>query len=282
MRAMSVAIVGPGNLGSALAVSLAGSSVKLDSIVARPGGRSLQKARVLAKRVGCQAVVDVEMVKANVLWFCVPDSMIQDAAKLFANLGSLRGRIALHSSGALTSDELDVVRQKGARVASVHPLMTFVGQSAPDLRGVPFAMEGDREAVQVARVLVKKLGGDPYSIRKQDKVAYHAWATFASPLLTALLATTQQVAKLAGLRPDTARRRMTPILLQTLANYSQYGAARGFSGPIVRGDVETVRRHLRVLRRVPQARDAYVALARAAVQDLPVKRRGGMKRALSW
>ncbi len=66
---------------------------------------------------------------------------------------------------------------------------------------------------------------------------------------------------------------MLPILQQTLSNYMKLGAANSFSGPIVRGDVEIVKRHLLVLREIPAAREVYVALAKAALQYLPVKNR---------
>jgi predicted short-subunit dehydrogenase-like oxidoreductase (DUF2520 family) len=163
--------------------------------------------------------------------------------------------------------------------------MTFVQgalmrESRPALAGVSFAVEGDVRAVRVGRRVVKDLGGKAYSIRKEDKAAYHAWGTFASPLLTALLATTEQVAALAGVKQSEARRRMLPILRQTLANYAELGAARGFSGPIVRGDGDTVRRHLRVLGVTPAARAVYLELARAALQYLPAKNRQSLKRIL--
>jgi predicted short-subunit dehydrogenase-like oxidoreductase (DUF2520 family) len=217
---------------------------------------------------------------ANVLWFCVPDAEIALAARSFAGKIRWKGKVALHSSGALTSDELAILRERGAVVASVHPMMTFVRGSRPSLAGVPFAVEGDTAAIRVARRMVKDLGGSAYSIRKKDKAAYHAWGTFASPLLTALLATTEQVAAAAGVSRKAARARMTPILLQTLANYAEVGAASGFSGPIIRGDVDTVNRHLRVLRGVPAAREVYVALARAALQYLPAKNKNALKRVL--
>ena len=117
-------------------------------------------------------------------------------------------------------------------MASVHPLMTFVRGSRPPLAGVPFAIEGDRKAVQVARQIVLDLGGNPYSIRKKDKAAYHAWGAFTSPLLTALLATGEQVARMAGVDRISARKRMVPILFQTLANYASFGPAGAFSGPL--------------------------------------------------
>jgi predicted short-subunit dehydrogenase-like oxidoreductase (DUF2520 family) len=218
-----------------------------------------------------------------VIWFCVPDAEIARVARALAGKVDWKGRVALHSSGALTSDELAVLRGRGASAASVHPLMTFVPGSRPSLAGVPFALEGDAAALRVARHVLEDMGSHVYAIRKKDKAVYHAWGTFASPLFTVLLATAEQVAALAGVNRKAAKRRMIPILLQTLANYAAFDAAGAFSGPIVRGDVDTVQRHLRVLRNVPAAREVYAALTRAALQYLPVKRKNSLKRALdSW
>jgi len=215
-------------------------------------------------------------IDAEVVWLCVPDGAIAEVAQLLARKTDWKGRIALHSSGALSSDELAALRRRGAAVASVHPMMTFVAGalqagSGPALAGVPFAIEGDAAALRTSKRLVKDLGGKAYAIRPQDKAAYHAWGTFASPLLTALLATTEQVAAAAGVQRREAKRRMLPILRQTLANYAAFDAGRSFSGPIIRGDAETIRRHLRVLREVPAAREVYAALAKAAVRYLPGK-----------
>ncbi len=281
-----VVVVGAGNLGSALAVSLAAAGYVIDSIVARRHGASLNRAQKLATEVGALAIIDLPAkMRAELIWFSVPDGEIARAArdlggKLDWKKPEWKKKIALHSSGAVSSDELDVLRRRGAAVASVHPMMTFVRGSRPNLAGVSFAIEGDLVAVRAARRIVRDVGGHAFSIRKRDKPAYHAWGTFASPLFDALLATTEQVASVAGVPSKEARRRIVPILQQTLANYAALGAAGAFSGPIVRGDVETVKRHLRVLRNVPQAREVYSALAKAALHYLPSKRRKALSKIL--
>lgn len=275
-----ISIVGAGNLGDALAVALRAAGYAIDSVISRSHRESLRKARNLARRVGARALVGPEHMRAELVWFCVPDSQIAAAANVLAQ-GSWRAKIALHSSGALSSDELISLRRQGASVASVHPLMTFVERGKPRLDGVPFAIEGDAAAVHAARRIVRDLGGQPYSIRKKDKAAYHAWATFASPLLTALLATTEQVARLAGVRRRDAVKRMMPILRQTLENYAAFGGPNAFSGPIIRGDIDTIERHLQVLRKLPAAREVYSALAEAALQHLPAKNKNALKRTLN-
>jgi predicted short-subunit dehydrogenase-like oxidoreductase (DUF2520 family) len=282
-----VAIVGAGNLGSALAVALRDAGYPIAVVIAHTRGASLKKAERLAAQVGARASIDLSGVRAGLVWFCVPDAEIARAARSFASanksIGKFgwKGAVALHSSGALNSDELAPLRRRGAAVASVHPMMTFVRGSRPSLAGIPFAIEGDAVAVRVARRIVHDLGSRAYSIRKQDKAAYHAWGTFASPLFTALLATTEQVATLAGVNRKEAKRRMIPILLQTLVNYAAFDAADAFSGPIIRGDVDTVRRHLRVLRSVPAARRVYRALAASALQYLPAGNKNTLKQVLT-
>jgi predicted short-subunit dehydrogenase-like oxidoreductase (DUF2520 family) len=278
-----VAIVGAGNLGTVLAPALRQAGYRIEAIIARSRGGSLKRAQRVGRQLGAYASTDLSAAaRAQLIWFCVPDAQISRAAKSVVDVREWKGIVVLHSSGALTSDELDVLRGRGAAVASVHPLMTFVRGSRPSFAGVPFALEGDAIALRVARRVVRDLGGRAYPIRKSDKAAYHAWGTFASPLFTALLATTEKVATLAGVSRKEAKRRMLPILQQTLTNYANFGATGAFSGPIVRGDVDTVKRHLRVLSGAPATRELYAELARAALYYLPAKHKNKLKKILDF
>ncbi len=123
-------------------------------------------------------------------------------------------------------------------------------------------------------------GGTTYAIKKRNKVLYHAFGSFASPLVIALMASLERVAKAAGIKPENIKTMMVPLLWQTLRNYLQHDAGAAFSGPLARGDVATVRRHLEELKAVPEARAVYVALASAALKNLPVKNRKAMEREL--
>ena len=280
-RKPRVGIVGAGNLAGALALALRGTGYRIDQIITRDRPASLRRARQLAGQVGASAVIRGKAnIRADLVWFCVPDGSIAGAAEVLKEAANWTDKVALHSSGALSSDVLAELRRRGAAVASVHPFMTFVRGSRPALLGVPFAIEGDTAAVRIARQVVKSLGGHAHSIRKQDKAAYHAWGTFASPLLTALLVTSEQIAAAAGAPGKVARRRMLPIIEQTLANYAAFGGAGAFSGPIIRGDVDTIKQHLRILRNMPIASEVYVGLARAALAYLPGKNKGALEKSL--
>jgi predicted short-subunit dehydrogenase-like oxidoreductase (DUF2520 family) len=277
-----IAIVGAGNLATALTVSLRAAGYGIEQIISRAGGASLRRARRLAREVeaGAVSASQVQPIEAKIVWFCVPDHAIAHAAESLSKGTAWKGKVALHSSGALTSDELVALRRRGAAVASVHPLMTFVRGSRPALAEVPFAIEGDSKAARIARSIIRDLRGWAFSIGKEQKQLYHAWGMFVSPLFTALLASSEDVAAAAGINRKAARAKMLPILMQTLANYARLGAPGSFSGPIARGDLETVKKHLTVLREIAGAREVYIALAHMALRDLSVKNRTGLEKIL--
>jgi len=277
---IGVTIVGPGRLGSALALELKRAGYPVREIVSRTGRISVQRARSLARKVGAKAIELGTPFAGQLVWLCVPDAAIASIGRTLAKSGPWAGKIVLHPSGALGSAELTALRHAGASVASAHPLMTFVSNSKPSFKGVPFAFEGDPRAVRVARQMIRDLGAQAFTVDARSKSAYHAWSTFSSPLLIALLVTAEQVARIAGVPPRAARRRMLPILEQTLENYSVLGPAAAFSGPLIRGDAQTVAAHLRALQSSPAAHKAYIALAESALKHLPVKNREQIARLL--
>ena len=290
-RKPTVAIVGSGSLASFLSPALRDAGYQITEIImrARPGTESKRRGRALARKVGASAVtVEDAALDASALWLCVPDGQIRAASSALAERvsvsatrpGATRSRVAFHSSGALLSDDLAPLRAVGFAVASVHPLMTFVSGARPSLNRVPFAVEGDAAATKIARRIVRNLGAESFILPLGRKAAYHAWATMTSPLLVAYLVTLEAAAREAGLSRADARRMSQPIILQTIANYKRLGPANSFSGPFIRGDAETVAKHLALLKTNPVTRAVYVALARAALKQLPVKNRDELRRLL--
>jgi len=274
----TISIVGAGSLGTALTVRLREAGYGIKEIVWRGGSDRRRRAQEqLAQAAGAKLVLlEQAALAADVLWLAVPDDAIASCAHAIAMRG-FKSPVVLHSSGALTSDELKPLRQKGAAVAAVHPLMSFVAGEPPVLRDVLFSLEGDRTAVALAKRIVRGLEGVPFTIAKKHKPLYHAFGAFTSPLLMAHFAAAEAVAEKAGVPPREARRAMRPIVMRTLQNYFKGGAAKAFSGPLVRGDVETVRKHLSALKGTPRERNLYLALVQEALERLPVaeKRRIG-------
>jgi predicted short-subunit dehydrogenase-like oxidoreductase (DUF2520 family) len=134
-------------------------------------------------------------------------------------------------------------------------------------------LEGDATAVKVAAGIARALGGTSFQLKRKDKPLYHALGAFSSPLFVAQMAATEKIGRILGLKPEQTRRVIAPILQKTLRNYLEHGPAAAFSGPMIRGDAETIERNLRALKRVPGTAEIYRALAGVAVHELPVKDR---------
>jgi predicted short-subunit dehydrogenase-like oxidoreductase (DUF2520 family) len=280
-RPLTISIVGPGNLGSALALTLPAAGHPVTSLAVRKTGTGMRHVRTLAKQIKSRVVMlGNEPLAGEIVWLTVPDDAIAAVARSLSKSQDWKGKFVFHSSGALTSEELAPLRQLGARVASVHPMMTFVRGAAPEMTGVSFAVEGDTAAVRAARRIVEDLGASAFLIDRRKKVLYHTFGSFSSPLVIALLASMEQVALAAGIRKADIKPIMTPLLWQTLSNYLKKDAASAFSGPLVRGDVATIKRHLAELKQLPEVRQVYVALAKSSLRHLPVKNRKLIEREL--
>lgn len=276
----SVTLIGAGNLARALGAGLVGAGYTIDAIAVRDRAASIAHARSLARKLGAQmATIDDLDLLSTIVWLCVRDDAITLTAAQLAAKGNFSGS-AFHSSGALNSSALDPLRAAGGKVASVHPLMTFVSGPAPSLERVWFGMEGDAAALRVARRIVNDLRGEPLLLRGEAKALYHAWGSFCSPLVIALLAAGEEVAEAAGIPKADAARAARPLVRRTIENYLESGAAAAFSGPLARGDMATVARNLEALRTLPRAQAIYAQLARSALRNLPVRNRSQLRRLL--
>ena len=278
-RKPAVTIVGPGSLGGALAMALHAAGYAVPEIVYH---QDQVRASALAKRVGAKAIALEQFEPSGqLMWICVPDAQISQIGASMARSGTWNGKTVFHSSGALTSEELGPFSWKGAAIASVHPMMSFVRGSTAKFKGVAFALEGNAGAMKMAAQIAKDLGGTSFELKKEDKPLYHALGAFSSPMMMALFAAAERIGRELGLSAEQTREVTGPILRKTLENYLQLGSAGSLSGPLTRGDAMTVRRNLEALVRVPGAAEIYKALARVAVEDLPVKNQVDLKKALS-
>jgi predicted short-subunit dehydrogenase-like oxidoreductase (DUF2520 family) len=280
-RRPTITLIGPGNLARVLGLALRAAGYTIDEIVSRDAPDSRKRARALARQVGARAATYADArLASNIIWLCVSDDAIAPTASALARRAGWKGKIALHSSGARSSRELEPLCRRGAAIGSLHPMQSFVRASHATLAGVSFAVEGDPAAVRVGRRLARDLGGSVFTIRPEAKVLYHAIGSFCSPMIVSTLATAERIARAAAIPPAAAKRIMHPILQQTIANYLAKGPAAAFSGPINRADINTIRKHLEALREVSGARDIYLALARSALRSLPVRDRNAVRRIL--
>ena len=280
---LDISIIGAGTLATALAAALWRSGYRIAEIVSRDNAQSLSRARKLAKRVGARATYMREArFTGKIVWICVPDDAIAGLAGQLAGRAKWQKKLVVHSSGALGSDVLAPLRKAGALTASAHPLMTFVSISKPELEGVPFALEGDSRALVTIGTTVRSIGGKPFRIAPELKPAYHLFGFFCSPALVALLAAAQRVGELAGFaRRRRSRQLMEPIVRQTIDNFFRSTPQQAFSGPLRRGDIATLRKHLDVLRKQPELLAIYKSLAGISLKQLPVTNADALRNLLS-
>lgn len=212
----TVAVIGAGRLGTALATALRASGLR----VAGPLGRDDRPDH-------CDAVV-----------LCVPDSEIYAAAATVAGSAPLVG----HTSGATP---LTALAAAGATAFGLHPLQTFAGGEAPErFTGVGCAVAGQTApASEFASDLACRLGMRPFELADEDRAAYHAAAAIASNFLVVLEAMAEEVAGGAGLDPPDARALLAPLVRSTVDNWAERGPQRALTGPVARGDRATVARH---------------------------------------
>ena len=188
--------------------------------------------------------------------------------------------MVVHSSGALSAGVLQAAEETGASVGSVHPLMSFPTRTPVTLQGVSFAVEAEAASSRVLNALVRRIGGRPFAIKAASKALYHAVGVLSSPLLVSHLAAAHEAAARAGFSPRQARRLIEPIARATVDNFFLNGPAKSFSGPIARGDLETIRLHLQALKPHPMLASVYRSLALYALDTLPSPGRKADRKAL--
>jgi predicted short-subunit dehydrogenase-like oxidoreductase (DUF2520 family) len=263
-RAMkrSLSIVGAGRVGRTLGRRLHRLGWRIGAVVTRSEATS----RIAVREIGAgkpYSRLVPEILDSNVILLTTPDGALGGVAGALAKFDEtkLRGKIVLHTSGALDRTVLAPLARRGASTGSLHPMQTFTGRGAPELEKVIFAVEGDRSAAMVARKIARSFGGVPVTINSKNKPAYHAaGALVAGHGLGLIEAATQVLLKLGFSRGD-AMRALLPLMRQTLDNFERLGPRESWTGPVSRGDFATVAKHTKALRSYPgEFNDAYAAL----------------------
>jgi predicted short-subunit dehydrogenase-like oxidoreductase (DUF2520 family) len=210
----------------------------------------------------------------TIVILAVPDAALAEVVYDLTMMGPApTGCVALHLSGALSTDALEPLHHRGYEVGSMHPLMAVADPwfAGDRLIGAAFAMTGEPLATAAARRIVAELGGTPLTIATAQRPLYHAAAVMASNYLVALIGAAVRMLGEAGVESDDALRALIPLLRGTLDNIAQLGVPAAVTGPIARGDVDTIRLHL--ARLSPEDRVLYSGLG---MELLRLARRAGL------
>lgn len=265
-----LSIIGPSKVGTAIGVLARRAGYQIAAI----GGRDPAKTTTAAEQIGGGVKAGTPFNAAGageLVLLAVSDDAIQEVCTELAEAGAFAdGAVVGHCSGALGSDILRAAQDRcGCHIASIHPLQTFpTAQSAIDgLAGVFWFSEGDEPAVNMLNDLIAAIGGKPVSISSEQKPLYHAAAVFACNYLAALMDMALATAEGAGVESQTAWEAIEPLVRNTVTNIGNLGPAAALTGPIARGDTETVVRHLNALREYDfELADLYRAFGRWTIE----------------
>ncbi|MBG0814510.1 DUF2520 domain-containing protein [Planomonospora sp. ID82291] len=257
---LAVGVLGAGRVGSVLGAALARAGHRLVAV----SGVSDASRRRAADRLGLTPSAPEDVVaRADLVLLTVPDDVLPGLVAGLAETGAdLRGTLLVHTSGAYGLAVLNPAVERGALPLALHPVMTFTGRDddLSRLTGITFGVTAPEPLRPVAEALVIEMEGEPVWIEEHDRALYHAALANAANHMVTLIAESSELLRKIGV--DEPGRMLGPLLGAALDNVLRLGLA-GLTGPVVRGDAGTVRKHVDALiLAAPEAADAYVALAR--------------------
>jgi len=265
-NAPTIGFIGAGTTGTALAVRLAQHGYLVTAV----SSRSLTSAEKLAGRIsgckvysGAQEVADI----SKLVFITTPDDTI---SKVAAEVQWHKGQSVVHCSGAHSVDILESSKQREANTGCFHPLQTFasVDQAIDNIPGSTFAIEAEEPLSSMLKEMATALEGDWVTLKAGDKVLYHAAAVFACNYLVTLVKLATDLWQTFEVPPAQATKALMPLLRGTLSNIENVGLPNCLTGPIARGDLGTVSRHLESLsKQAPSLLGIYKELGR---QTIPI------------
>ena len=266
MKMPKIGFIGAGTVGTALAITLHERGYAVIAVASR----SKSSADRLAARVpGCQSYQNKQSVAdaAELVFITTPDDAIGQVA---SELKWHSGQSVVHCSGAHSLDVLEPAKRDGAQVGAFHPLQTFanVAHAIKNIPGSTFALEAEGELLETLKGMAQDLDGTWVKLSAGDKVLYHAAAVVACNYLVTLMKMATDLWQTFGVSTPEATRALLPLLRGTLNNLENVGLPNCLTGPIARGDLGTIKKHLEALEKsAPALLPAYRELG---LQTIPV------------
>jgi len=270
----TVTIVGPGRVGQAMGRLLVEAGVPIKYVA----GQKTARARHAASFVGGAAGLSLKDRRAadvDVILITTSDTALSEVAEQIAQYRKdWSGRMVIHTCGSLPASVLEPFRKRGASVASMHPYQT-VPDAFTGVRSLPgsfWALEGDPEAVELARRWVARLNGIVFDMRPENKPLYHLSAFLVCPTVVTLMDCSERLLEKSGVPRKYARQMLGKIVSETARNFVDLGTRRSLTGPALRGDWATLERHVTQLKReAPEVIPAYIELVDLMLRVAGVK-----------
>ena len=270
MRAMTrIGVVGAGRVGAVLAAALREAGHEIAAVV---GESHASRTRIDTLLPGVRVDKPTAVSRAcDLLLLTVPDDMLSNVVTMLAASGAIReGQYVVHTSGKHGLAVLQPAADAGAHVLAMHPAMTFTGTDVDlaRLAGCVYGVTANPDTDDLAAKLVADLRGRLLRVEEDRRALYHAGLAHGANHLVTLVSQAMDLLRDSG--ADDPAATLRPLLTAALENALEYGSA-ALTGPIVRGDVETVRAHLRdIAANRPATLESYVAMARATANQAVV------------
>ena len=263
---LRIGFIGAGKVGTALAVLLDRKGYTVTAVYDHtPAYAKRLNALVLTCEVmdNSQEVADA----ANLVFITTPDGAIQSVA---SQTKWIPGKSVVHCSGADSTAILDKAKEEGAAVGAFHPCQTFAGisQAIENIPGTTFSIEAEEPLFSILQDIAAALGGDWIQLKAEDKPAYHAAAVVACNYMVTLVKMATDLWKTFDIPADQATKALLPLMRGTLHNIETLGIPQALTGPIARGDIGTIQKHLdEISSKTPELLPAYVELG---LQTIPI------------
>lgn len=266
---LGVGVIGCGKVGAVIGRALRAAGHAIVGVTASSDA-SRDRAEAMLPGV---PVLDIETVveRAEVVLFTVTDDVLGELVSGLARLGRFKpGQIVLHCAGRFGTEVLEPAARAGAITIALHPSLSFTGTSMDlaRLREATIAVTAARTVLPIGQALVVEMGAEPIVVAEADRPLYHAAIAHASNHTVVILS--QALEALAGLGIEDAPRVLASLMRASVDNTLQAGPG-SLTGPVSRGDVDTVAAHLAALAEhavesgLTELDDTYRALARATV-----------------
>ena len=207
--------------------------------------------------------------EADCILITTPDDAISSACQKISLSPAIKGKFVFHMSGAGGLDLLEQAKKAGAAVASIHPLQSFssIDQAIKNIPGSYFGITSDKKSRIPAKNIIRDLGGIPLFISSDQKPLYHAAACFASNYLVSLMNTVESIYRAIGLNEKDAKKAYLPLVYGSLRNIENSGSISSLTGPIARGDIGTIKKHITAINKnLPQYSSLYSSLGLITVK----------------
>lgn len=281
MKPPIINIIGCGKLGKTV-----GKLFKINELGSIAGilnstkASSLDAVKFLDAGLACQTLNDLPI--ADIYFITTRDDAISTVATQLQKTGKLTpDATVLHCSGSLTSDALLSVKSSGASICSIHPIKSFANPlgAIETFKGTYCAIEGEQSAVSMVSDLFEKIGGVILPIAKDRKAIYHTGGVIANNYLVTLHHYATQCYVNTGIEEETAKKIVNMLMKDALGNLKTLNHKQSLTGPIQRGDANTVNNHLRALnaeQRFSPTKDIYKAMGKGTLpltsHDLDTKK----------